>query len=92
VRSDTQGSDDHNWLTDESAGGSAADKNWPGKEKGQPYTSSAAEMPESSRGAARKPRRTQGRCCGQSALASLALSASFSRWWNLSTRPLDWGW
>jgi hypothetical protein len=48
-----------------SAGDSAAVTNEPGKLRGAPYTNSAVETPESSRGAALIPNSTQGRCAGQ---------------------------
>jgi hypothetical protein len=73
-------------------GGSAAVRNWPGRDSGDPYTSSAADTPESSRGAARSPSSTQGRWSGQSPPASHALKESFRRRWNRSTAPFDWGW
>jgi hypothetical protein len=57
----THGTEDCNWRTNDDGGGSAAVRNWPGKDRGEPYTSSAADTPESSRGAARSPSNTQGR-------------------------------
>ena len=45
----------------EAAGGSAVSSNSPGRARGSPYNSSAAEMLWSSFGAALRPRRTQGR-------------------------------
>ena len=50
----------------EAAGGSEVSSSSPGNVRGTPYRSSAADMLWSSLGAARKPRRTQGRCAGQS--------------------------
>ena len=55
-----------------SAGGSAAATREPGKLRGAPYTNSAVETPESSRGATLIPSSTQGRCAGQLLPASFA--------------------
>ncbi|MFN9907902.1 MAG: hypothetical protein ACK56F_17525 [bacterium] len=60
-------------------GGSAVSRIWPGNTSGAPKTTSAAETPVSSVGAALSPIRTQGRCSGQSGPARRARSASFSR-------------
>jgi hypothetical protein len=58
------------WRTNSSGGGSAAVSNCPGSTIGAPYTSSAAEMPESSLGAALRPNRTHGIRLVQSAAAA----------------------
>ena len=57
-----------------------------------PYTASADEMPDTSLGAVRIPKRAQGRCSCQAAPQFLAFRASFSLLWNLSTSPLLCGW
>jgi hypothetical protein len=49
-------------------------------------------MLSSSRGAACRPSRTQGRCAAHMGPARRAHRASFSRRWNRSTNPLAWGW
>jgi hypothetical protein len=66
------------FLRKSTAGGSAEDRKSAGRVRAAPYTSSAEEIPESSLGAARRPRRTQGRCEGHSVPASLDLKAAFS--------------
>jgi hypothetical protein len=63
-----------------------------GSVRAVPYTISAAEVLLSDLGAVLMFRRTQGRCCGQSAAAPLAFSPSFRCLWTLSTIPLLWGW
>ena len=59
---------------------------------GEPYTISAAEMAESSFGAARMLSSTQGRWTTHSLLASLALNVSLIWQWERSTMPFDCGW
>lgn len=63
--------------------------NWPGSLMSSPYTSSAGEWCSSSLSVARMLSRTSGRAATQSAGNDCALSASFSRLWKRSTRPLD---
>ena len=62
----------------EAAGGSEDSSSSPGSARGTPYSSSAADMLWSSLGAAQSPRRTQGRCAGQSLAANRALMESLS--------------
>ena len=62
----------------EAAGGSTWSSSSPGSDNGTPYSNSAAETLKSSLGAARRPSSTQGRCAGQSLVASLARMESFS--------------
>jgi hypothetical protein len=63
-----------------------------GSATGAPYNSSADDTALSSLGAARNPKRTQGRCSGQAAPARRARRASFNWRCALSTMPFDWGW
>jgi hypothetical protein len=63
-----------------------------GSESGAPKVSSAGETPESSHGAALRPKGTHGKCAGHWAPARRAFSASFRRRWNRSTKRFDWGW
>jgi hypothetical protein len=49
-------------LMKSSGGSSAADSSWPGSCRGAPYTSSAAEIPEFSRGATLIPSIIHGKC------------------------------
>jgi hypothetical protein len=62
-----------------------------GRDSGAPNTSSAEEMPESSRGVALMPSMTQGKWAAQSAPASRARSASLSCRWKHSTAPFACG-
>ena len=74
------------------AGGSWWAGGWAGRVSLVPYSISAAEMLLSDLGAVLILKRTQGRCCGQSTAAPLALNPSFSCLCTLSTMPLLWGW
>jgi hypothetical protein len=74
-----QGTPDCNCWTKLAGSGSAVSMRGPGRVSGAPNTSSAAETPESLRGAARSPSSTHGRWWGQSLPASLARSESFKR-------------
>jgi hypothetical protein len=81
-----------NAFTKSSTGRSHGDRSWLGRLTAAPNTNSADETALSSFGAARKPSNTHGKCCGHSAPASLALSASFSWRCARSIMPFDWGW
>ena len=70
------------------SGGSA----WAGKVSHVPYSILAAEMLLSVLGAVLMLRSTHGRCCGQSAAATLAFRPSLSCLCTLSTMSLLWGW
>jgi hypothetical protein len=65
---------------------------WLGSTRASPSTNSANETLLSSLVAARSPKRTHGRCSGQSFAAWRARSASFSWRCVLSTIPLLQGW
>jgi len=62
----------------------------PGRVRGSPYTILAEEMALSSFGAALNPRRTHGRCDGQSWLSNRDRRASFSCLWNGISLPSHW--
>ena len=73
-----------------SAGGSSGvDRNWPGRDDGDPKTSSAEDTPEASNGTLLKPRRTQGNSAGQEDEDWRATSAVFNLRCIRSTIPLD---
>jgi hypothetical protein len=66
--------------------------NWPGRISCEPNTTSAGEYLPSSLKEALMPSITQGRWSCQSAEAAARdHKASFSRLWNCSTNPFDWG-
>ena len=73
-------------------GKSCKDRNWPGTTSWDPQTASAADKFESSLGAVRIARRTQGKWLYQSEDDIRALRASLRRRWKRSTRPFDCGW
>ena len=79
-------------LRNFSSGSSRVSTKEDGRERAEPYTISAAEVPESSMGFARRPSMTQGRSFTQVEAASRALNAAFKRRWNRSTIPFDCGW
>ena len=64
-----------NWLDD---GSEDVELNWFGSTSSDPYTASEAEVAESSLGAERRPRSTQGRCSYQSEEANVARRESFN--------------
>jgi hypothetical protein len=71
---------------------SALTNNSPGNFKHAPNTTSAAEVPQSSLGAARSPNMVQGRWSNQADPHCLARRLSFICLCRRSTIPFAWGW
>ncbi len=70
---------------------SAVLTNWPGRINCEPNTASAGENSLSSLKEALMPSITQERWSCQSAVMARDRKVSFSRPWNRSTNPFDWG-
>jgi hypothetical protein len=79
-------------LRKDGKGGLALLMNWPGRTSCEPNIASAGENSLSSLNEALMPSITHGRWSCQSAAAARDHNASFSRLWNRSTNPFDWGW
>ncbi len=79
-------------LRKDGDGDSAVLTNWPGRISCEPNTASAGENSLSSLNEALMPSITHGRWSCQSAAAARDRNVSFSRLWNRSTNPFDWGW